>query len=181
MTLINIITNALIETGHTTDAQQMEAWKEKFTVFVNDGMRDIADTLQLRRTDEIEAINGCFKTADLSDSCVKVVEVSDLSGASVPFNEGTCSTEVYIGRDGTVQVEYRYIPDEVKNDTDQPNIPEHLHPLLVTYVVYREHMTADPNMQRRASAFLQQYEMGKRKAKRNLGEIDTYNIYNVRW
>lgn len=180
MTLVNIITQALTELGRTTDAQQMEAWKDKFTVFVNDGMRDIAEYLELRKTDTVTAAAGKISVSDLSDACVKVVSVTQ-NGSEIPFNMGNTSNEIEVPGEGVMQVEYRYIPHDLRNNTDKPGIPEHLHHLLVSYVVYREHMTADPTMQRRSNAFYQMYETGKRQAKKNLGEADTYSIYNVGW
>lgn len=180
MTLVNIITQALIELGRTTDAQQMEAWKQKFTVFANDGMRDLAEYLELRKTDTVTAGDGRISVSDLSNACVKVVGVTQ-NGADIPFNMGRTSNEIEVSGSGEMQVEYRYIPNDIKNNTDQPGIPVHLHPLLVSYIVYREHLTADPTMQRRANAFYQIYESGKRQARKTLGEADIYSIYNVGW
>ena len=180
MTLVNIITQALTELGRTTDAHQMESWKDKFTVFVNDGMRDIAEYLELRKTDTVTAAAGKISVSDLSDACVKVVSVTQ-DGAEIPFNMGSTSDEIEVPVEGKMQVEYRYIPKYMRNNTDKPGIPEHLHHLLVSYVVYREHMTADPTMQRRSNAFYQMYETGKRQAKKTLGEDDTYSIHNVGW
>lgn len=180
MTLVNIITQALTELGRTTDAQQMESWKDKFTVFVNDGMRDIAEYLELRKTDTVTAAVGKISVSDLRDACVKVVSVTQ-NGSEIPFNMGSTSDEIEVPVEGEMQVEYRYIPKDLRNNTDKPGIPEHLHHLLVSYVVYREHMTADPTMQRRSNAFYQMYETGKRQAKKTLGEDDTYSIYNVGW
>lgn len=180
MTLVNIITQALTELGRTTDAQQMESWKDKFTVFVNDGMRDIAEYLELRKTDTVTAAAGKISVSDLSSACVKVVGVTQ-NGAEIPFRTGPASDRIEVSGDGEMEVEYRYIPNELKNNTDKPGIPEYLHPLLVSYVVYREHMTADPTMQRRANAFYQMYESGKLQARKTLGEADTYSIFNVGW
>ena len=180
MTLVNIISQALIEVGRTTDAQQMAAWKDKFTVFVNDGIRDLAEYLHLRMTDTVSAADGKIDIGDLSHSCVKVVAVRQ-NGSDVTFQTSGSSNAIEVTGNGEYEVEYRYIPKEVQNNSDQPAIPEHLHHLLVTYVVYREHMTASPTMQRRSDAFFQTYERGKRKARQYLGESDSYAITNVGW
>lgn len=180
MTLVNIITQALVELGMTTDAQQMDEWKQKFAMFANDGMRDLAEYLELRRTDTVTVPDGLFRVSGLEHTCLKVVGVTQ-NGASLPFHTGRTSDEILVDGTGEMQVEYRYVPNEIKNNTDQPGIPPYLHHLLVSYVVYREHLTADPTMQRRADAFFRMYETGKRKARKTLGEENTYQFLNVGW
>ncbi len=180
MTLVNIITRALIELGRGTDAQSTEAWRDKLLLFANDAVTDLAEYLELRRTDPVTAADGKFSVSDLSRPCLKVVSVMQ-NGRAVSFTQSGSSKEVAVSSNGELQVEYRYAPKEMANDIDSPDVPENLQGLIVSYVVYREHLTADPTMQRRADAFYQLYETGKRKARKTLGESDTYSIYNNGW
>lgn len=180
MTLANIIRRALIELGRGTDAQSTEAFREKLTLFANDAVQDLCEYLELRRTDEVEAKDGVFIVSDLPYGCLKVVDVRQ-NGNAITFTQGSNSEKIAVTADGNIEVEYRYAPQELKDDIDVPSIPEHLHRLIVSYVVHREHMTADPTMQRRSDAFYRLYEEGKRKARKNLGESDTFSFYNTGW
>ena len=180
MTLLDILTQAMTELNRTTDAQQMEAWRGKLVPYINAGMRDLAHYLQLRRTDTTEAVDGTILVSDLPHPCLKVVSVKQ-NGKDVLFNLGAFSDRIRVDGDGAMAVEYRYVPKDIKNDSDKPGIPEYLHPLLVTYTVYRDHLTDDPNMQRRAGGFQQIYETEKRELRKTLGERDTYNIINAGW
>ena len=180
MTLISIITDALATIGRSTNQQSMEAWRQKFTIFANDGSRDLAEYLQLRRTDTITATDGQIDVNDLPMQCVKVVKVSS-GGSELTFTTGPDSDHITVGANGEVQVEYRYIPKPMENDIDTPGIPEYLHHLIVPYVVFREHMTAEPKMQRRADLFYQTYDAGRIAARKTYGEYDTYKLINTGW
>ena len=180
MTLISIITDALATIGRSTDAQSMEAWKQKFTIFANDGARDLAQYLQLRRTDTITASDNQIDVNDLPNVCLKVLSVKQGS-SELSFVMGNSRETINVGVDGDVDVEYRYVPKDMADDIDQPGIPENLHHLIVPYVVFREHMTADPSTQRRSDLFWQVYDQGRHEAKKTYGEEDTYKIYNAGW
>lgn len=180
MTLLNIITRSLVELGRTTDEQSISAWREKLTIFANDGIDDLAEHIDARRTDKIEAENGAFLLSKLPRSCLKIVSVKK-NGSDIEFTLAANSKEVQVDAEGEIEVEYRFSPKELQNDTDVPDIPEHLHKLVVSYCVYREHMTADPTMQRRSDAFYRLYEEGKRKARKNRGETDAFALINTGW
>ena len=180
MTLETIIRRALIELGRGVDAQSTEAWSERFTMFANDAVQDLAEYLELRRTDTVEVEWTTLPLSLLERPCLKVLSVKK-AGTDVIFTQGASSEEIMVGTNGTLTVEYRYAPKEMANRIDEPDVPENLHPLIVSYAVYREHLTADPTMQRRADAFYQLYETGKRKARKTLGETDTYAFKNTGW
>ena len=180
MTLIEIITQALTVLNRSTDAQSMEDWKGKLTIFANDGTKDLANELQLTMTDTVTVEDRQIALNKLTHSCVKVVSVSQ-NGTELTFVLAPDSAHVSVPATGEVQVKYRYIPNAMADDIDTPGIPEHLHHLLVPYVVFREHMTADPTMQRRADIFFEMYDRGKREAKHTNGEYDTYRFRNTGW
>ena len=180
MTLISIITQALTTMGRSTDAQSMEAWKDKLTIFANDGAKDIAKFLQLRQTETIAAEDQQIDINDLSNTCIKVCAVKQ-AGSDLDFNQGSDSDHINVGTEGDVAVEYRYLPPDMAEDIDEPGIPAYLHHLLIPYVVYREHMTADPTMQRRSDLFWQTYYQGLMDAKKNQGEVNTYQLKNTGW
>lgn len=181
MTLYDIVTQAMVSLGFETDAQSMEAWKDKLVMYLNDGAEDIAKYLNLRRTDtDVPVTNGILRLDDLSAQCVKIVDVRK-NGSSISFTTGPASDEITVGTEGNVDVEYRYVPPRISNDIDVPGIPIYLHSLLVPYIVYSQHITLDPTMQRRADAFYQIYSQGLRRARKNHGETDVYNFTNTGW
>lgn len=181
MTLYEIVTQAMVSLGFETDAQSMEAWKDKLVMYLNDGAEDIAKYLNLRKTDrDVPVTGGVLNLDDLSAQCVKIVNVKK-NGSEVSFETGASSNEINVGAEGTVDVEYRYVPPRISNDIDVPGIPEYLHSLLVPYVVYSQHITLDPTMQRRADAFYQIYASGLRRARKNHGESNVYNFKNTGW
>jgi len=180
MTLVDIITRSLIELNRGTDAQSMEEWRTKLTIFANDAVQELAEHMELRRTETVTAEDGKILVKSLQRPCIKVVDVRQ-NGGTIAFTQAENSYEVNVSSNGEMEVEYRYAPLEMANDNDEPDIPAYLQRLIVSYVVYREHMTADPTMQRRADPFFQLHEQGKRKARKTLGETDTYTIYNAGW
>lgn len=180
MTLVSIISQALVTMGRSTDAQSMEAWKDKLTIFANDGAKDMAEYLQLRETEPLTATDNQIDINDLTKTCIKICNVKQ-GDNELEFNQGKDSEHVDVGVDGEVTVEYRYLPPDMAEDIDEPGVPAYLHHLLVPYVVFREHMTADPSMQRRSDMFYQTYINGLQDAKKTHGETNTYKIKNAGW
>lgn len=177
MTLSEILSQTLTELNRTTDAQQVEAWRGRIVPYINEGMRDLARYLQLRRTDTVTATDKTINVSDLPHACIKVVSVTQDS-RDIGFRLSSFSDRISVDTDGEMQVEYRYIPTDIKNDTDVPGIPQALHRMLVTYAAYRENLANDP---RRADGYRQMYEIDKRFLRKTMGEEDTYNIINVGW
>lgn len=180
MTLVDIITRALSGLGRLSDAQSMSAWKQKMLIYANDCIADLAEYLDLKRTDTVTAADGEFKLSDLQRGCRKIVKV-EKDGKMLSVTESDDSKTIGVSEDGEIKVTYRYFPKEMEDDIDVPDIPEGLHRLIVTYVIYCEHRSLDPSMQGRATAFKNDYERGKMNARKKYGEGDTYNIYNWEW
>lgn len=181
MTLVDIITRALLGLGRLSDAQSMNAWKAKLLIYANDCVADLAEYLDLVRTDTVTAAGGEFKLNDLSRGCRKIVRVTQ-NGKELAATETRDSNTIGVNaNDGEIEVTYRYFPKEMEDDIDVPDLPVGLHRLIVPYVVYSEYRTLDPSMQGRANAFKTDYERGKMNARKKYGESDTYNIYNWEW
>lgn len=178
MTLVSIVTQALVALGMSTDAQTTEAWKDKLAMFANDGMRDLAQYIHIRKEEDVTAVGGRIRLSDLSATCVKVLTVKQ-DGSDMAFTFDPSSYYIHVAQDGAMTISYEYIPKDMVNDTDVPDLPEALHPLLIPYCCFSEHMTRDPNTQRRANMFYDKYDDGRRKFKRNMGESDTYTFINT--
>ena len=180
MTLIDIVTSALVQLGRTTDSQQQEQWRDKFAHIVNDGIVDMANALNLRRTDKVTVEDGEIDINKLPRRCRKIISVKK-NGSTVSFTRGSSTVKYKVGAEGEVDVEYRFIPQALSSDTDEPELPNALHGLLVTFVCAREFQTGDYNTQRRANMYYAAYAQGKNEARRHYGEPEAYSIDNVRW
>ena len=180
MTLNDIIVSALAQLDRGHDAQTMDIWRDKFTRFANDAVTDICTVYQPRRTDRISSIDGTFTTAMLSRGCRKVLGVKR-DGRKERFFDGD-SSEVIVteGGPGEIEVTYRCVPRELFSSTDEPDIPQWMHGLIVSYVVGRERAAGDVSLQRGGNIYFQMYEAGKASIRPNLGGADSQRIVN-RW
>jgi len=179
MTLLDIISSALTQMGNTNDAQVMHEWRDKLTQIANEGQADLAAALRLRRTDSIDlGDDGLLDIkSDLPYECLKVIRVLQ-NGREIPFGRGPSTYEIRVNASGTVEVEYRYLPKPMSNETDEPGIPERLHTLLVNYVLGKDITTNDITTQSRSQQFYELYERGKAKAQKEYGEPEFYGIVN---
>lgn len=187
MTLLEIISSALEQQGKTSDAQVVQEWRDKFTQLANEGLIDLAGALRLRRTDTVNIEDGILDIMDgitdvndeaqRKNTCLKILRITQ-NGRPVRFGRGPSTYEIRVDATGPVEVEYRYLPAQMSNDTDEPGIPERLHPMLVNYVLGKDVTTNDITTQQRASAFFQLYESGKLQAQRMYGEPEFYGIQN---
>lgn len=187
MTLMEIISSALEQQGKTSDAQVVHEWRDKFTQLANEGLIDLAGALKLRRTDIVtippngilNIENGIPDTENPTKyhACLKLVGIRQGS-RFVRYGRGPSTYEIRVGTTGPVEVEYRYLPAQLSNETDVPGIPERLHPLLVDYVLAKDISTNDITTQQRASTFYQLYQEGKLQAQRMYGEPEFYGIRN---
>lgn len=180
MTLSDIIVSALAQLDRGHDSQSMNVWRDRMTRFANEAVGDLAHTLRLRRTDSAEVSGGVLDISTLSRPCVKLIGVWR-ENKPLPAAMGPDGGHVRVAAgDGTVSVQYRYRPPDMTNPTDEPEVPEYCHGLIVTYVVARERATSDPSTQRGANVYFELYEAGKRALRPNLSEADASRFVN-RW
>jgi len=178
MTLNDIIVSALSQLDRGHDSQNIDLWRDRMTRFANEAVGDLAHTLQLRRSDPLNVVNGQLSTTDLPRHCVKVLSLWR-EGKRIPFIMGTQSGILRaLCPDGEVQVTYRYLPLDMTSPTDVPEVPEWCHGMIVTYVVARERVGGDPNTQRGANIYFQLYRDAKRSLRRDIGEADACRILN---
>lgn len=180
MTLMQIITSALREMGYEPDAQNIETFRRKFTLFANEGLNELSRAMELRRTDTLTITDGEISIEELPYNCVKIIEVAQ-NGTSLDFYRGSSTTHIKVSTTGDVQVEYRYVARPLSSDTDVPGIPESLHNLLVIYICAREYSTANVDTQDRSKIYYSMYMKGKAAAQQDYGEVETYTIKNKGW
>ena len=162
MTLNDIITAALLQLDRGHDPVTLERWRNKLTRFVNDGVQDLACAFKPTRREEARLDGSMLDTATLERPCLKVVAVLDgESGVALRHTPEDASGVMSVRAVGTATVVYQYLPREVNQPGDVPELPETLHPLIVLYAVARERMSGDVSTQGGANAYLQLYEAGK--------------------
>ena len=179
MTLKELLTGALLQLERNTDAQTLEAWRDKLTRYLNDALIDLTSELQPRRTDELTLANGTLDLSGLPRAVIKVLALTR-GDTRLPFYYGA-STEllrVPAVTDGEVQVTYRYMPTLLKVDTDVPELPEWSHGAMVGYAVGRERASGDAGSIASARACFELYNAAKRMMRAHRGELDAYAIEN---
>lgn len=180
MTLKELLTGALLQLDRGTDAQTLEAWRDKLTRYVNDAMVDLSAELQPRRTDTLTVDNGALDLAQLPRAAVKVLAL-DVNHARQPFYYGTGTDNLRVPTipNGTsVSVLYRYMPNALLYDTDVPELPSWCHGALISYAVGRERASGDGMSMQAARACFELYNAAKRVMRSHRGESDAYTILN---
>lgn len=174
-----LLTGALLQLDRNTDADTMELWRDKLTRYINDALIDLAGVLRPRRTDPVEIRNGQLDTNDLPRVCVKILSLSR-DGIRLPFYYGAGTGIVYVpaAADGAAELTYRYLPPELRTDTDVPELPEQWHGALIAYVVGRERASGDAMSVDAARACFELYNAAKRNLHGDCGELDAYRIEN---
>ncbi len=179
MTLKELLTGALLQLDRATDAQTLEAWRDKLTRYLNDAMIDLTSELQPRRTDPLTLVSGALELSALPRDVVKVIALSR-GNTRLPFYYGlsTAQLRVPATEDGEIQVTYRYMPEPLKVDTDTPDLPQWCHGALVSYAVGRERASGDSASLNAARACFELYNAAKRMMRAHRGEQDAYAIEN---
>ena len=175
MTLQELLTGVLRQLDRGTDAQTVEAWRDKLTVYINDAIVDLANEFQPRRTDPVTVADGRIDLAALPRPCVKVTALT-IGEQRWPFYYGTGCSELRVpgAADGPATLCYRYVPPRLSADTDVPELPEWSHSLLVLYAAGRERAAGDGASLAAARACFELYNAAKRGIRAHKGEADAY-------
>lgn len=177
MTLNDIIVSALAQLDRAHDMQTVEVYRTRLAAFANDAQNDLALTLALKRTDEVEPVDGVAELSALSRSCLRVEYVEQL-GKRVPFRMGDSPDRLFLPYNERARITYRFAPKELRSATDISELPEAVHPLIVSYVVGRERMGGDVSTQGGGNIYLSMYNAAKAKLRGSLNCGDPYTITN---
>ncbi len=177
MTLMEIRSAVLKQQGKSTDAQVVQENRDRLTAIINEGLIDFTQDLNLRTTETVDIGEERILdiAEDLSQECTKLIGITQ-GGKAVTYGRGPSTQQVKVEASGEIDVEYRYVPAQLTNDTDVPGIPERLHPALVNYALAKDNTTNDITAQQRAGQFYQLYEAAKLRARRMYGEPEYYRI-----
>lgn len=154
MTLNEIMVSALQRLHYGSDTQTVETYRDAFADYANRAIRMIALRFKQNRKETVElSADGTFNVTSLARECLRITEVR-AADSSVDYwqdvpgsGEFSCDTEA-----GSVDVIYRFVPKPLENTIDVPELPGHLHDMIVHYVVACERCGGDPDTQDTASA-----------------------------
>lgn len=180
MTLNDITVGALdrLDRGH--DAQTLEMWRDKLTMFANDALTDLAHAIKPVRTEKaLILLDGTVDANAFERDCIGIVSIT-ADGRDVPFVECGTSGVFKVKAEGSVAVTYAYVPKRLSSPSDVPELPERFHPLIVIYVVARERMSGDISTQKGFAAHMRLYETMKAEMLKKSGSADAYGFIN-RW
>ncbi|MBQ1820318.1 MAG: hypothetical protein II117_01815 [Clostridia bacterium] len=181
MTAAELIQSALAELDHPADTAALPLWKEKLLRFANEAINDLFETFRPWRRDPLPIVNGSIDLTALPHAVNKLLGV-ERCGMRIPFFFGADTNTLRVPGvpDGTMTVVYRYAPEPLIEDDDEPALPAACHPLIVLYMTGRFSMHNDAPGMNHASAALSLYETQKRRLKLEFDEPTDYRITN-RW
>ena len=180
MTLKELLTGALLQLDRNTDSQTLELWRDKLTRYFNDAILDLTGEIRLRRTDPVSIAEGQIDTALLPRACLKVVSLQR-EGKRLPFYYGVGTGLLHVpgASDGPAELTYRYLPPELRADTDVPELPPWCHGALIAYVVGRERASGDAMSVNAARACFELYHAATRSSRsRSLSKIISSIVHN---
>ncbi len=181
MTAAQLIQSALDELEHAVETATSPMWREKLLRFANEAVADLYETFRPWRRDMLPLHNETLDLTALPHPVAKILGV-ERCGMRVPFCFSTDTSTVRVPgvQDGPMTVVYRYLPEPLVEDDDEPALPAACHPLIVLYMVARFCMTNDAQGMEHASAALSLYEARKRRFRLEFDEPTDYRITN-RW
>lgn len=184
MTYEEIVKQALAHLEYGTDQATLDTFGERFMIYANDAVREIAIGLKMDRVETVTLEDGCFSIGDLTKEPTKIVEVKKGCKA-FPFVRGDMLGDFkVIGcKDGdTVDVRYRYVPDNEAESNKEPEIPKIFHPIIYLYVVHCHQNTRATSSDYDRTKWLQQFNAQRRRLmKQAYGSLDTYAWKNRPW
>lgn len=177
MTLREMLVGTLLQLDQKTDEATISQWRDKLTRFINDAIVDLTSELQPRRTDVLLLESGNLDLSKLPRPIIKAISLAR-GGTRIPYYYGanTDSLRVPATTDGEILVTYRYMPFPLKNDNDEPELPEWSHGAIIGYAVGRERSAGDANSVSAARACFELYNAAKRMMRAHRRELDSYAI-----
>lgn len=181
MTLQELLTASLQQLDRGTDAQTLENWRDKLTRYLNDAVLDLSAMLKPRRTDNALLQDGKIDLSALPRRCVKVLTLTR-GARRFPFYYGAGTDLIHVPAvsDGEIAVCYRYLPEPMRADTDEPDLPEmfDVDGAIILYAVGRERAAGDAASIGAARGCFELYQLAKRNLFAHAGEAEAYRFEN---
>lgn len=182
MTLTDIITRALEQLRRGTDSQTINDYRSRYTQYANEAQQDLAKDFPIYRYETVNVEDNTIDLNSLERWCTKLISIRK-GAKDVAFDAADESGIISVSENGDIRICYRYLPKPLDNLTDVPDLPEHLHQCIVTYVVARDITEGDASTQGGASVYFELYRDQKRRLMRGgYGTPMSYKLVNMeRW
>lgn len=183
MNVETILKESMALIGLPDDEETYKLWRTRLLHWCNEGLMDLGLTLRpWAREPMVIFGKGNLYTDGMSYQCVKVLAI-EKGERHMDFYYGLSPQNLVIP--GTeegdmVDVVYRYMPRDLEEDWEEPELPEGCHRLLVLYIVAREKCQLDAGACTVGSYSLALYEKMKKNWIRNQPppwENQFYNMY----
>lgn len=183
MELLTILQKSMALIGLPEDEETLELWRPRLLHWCNEGLMDLSLSLRpwYKETVQVYA-GGKVYTDALAYRCVKVLGI-EREGRRLTFYYDLSPQELLVpeAKEGEmVDLVYRYMPQDLEEDEDVPELPESCHGMLVSYIVAREKSQLDAgahNVGRYSMALYEKQKQGWLKNQPSPWENQFYNMY----
>ncbi len=150
-----LIKLTLSNINEDTDDTTVNEYREKVLQAVNQGYCEvIRSRYRPAATEEMPLTGGKFSLGSLLKKCMRVDTVTSLQGVPLFYTINAETVVTVLTDEPTVQVTYRYMPEPLAQDTDEPEMPMDQHACLADYAAYRMLGTGSRARQLRGDFFL---------------------------
>ena len=148
MTLTEIISTTLSRLGRNSGSTSK--YEETFKLYANDAIRQIAEKFKACRSESVDLVDGEFDLSDLSHEAFSIVKVLDTEGNQLTFElveDGAGEmTKISVDTEETsVNVVYQFVPKQLVNSQDKPEIPDRYQHMIVYWIAACERSNGDPD------------------------------------
>ena len=180
MTTQKLMEMTLRKLDRPTDSDTVALYRERLLGYLNEALLDLTVELRPWRRDTLTVTGGQADLSGLPRACLKVL-AARVDGARRLFYYGsTRGTLLFPGMgDGTVELTYRYQPALLREQTDEPQLPEGFQGMMAEYAAARERSRFDAASQNAARMDLTLYRELKGKLKRGYPAPDLSRIYRI--
>ena len=180
MTTQNLMKMTLRRLDRPTDDDTVALYKDRLLGYLNEAILDLTGAFRPWRRDTLTVTNGQAELSTLPRSCLKVLAARVDDERRLFYYGSTRGTLLFPGMgDGTVEITYRYQPALLAELTDEPQLPEALQELMVTYAAARERSRFDAASQNAARLDLTLYREMKDQLRRGYPAPDLSRIYHI--
>ncbi|MDP2891589.1 MAG: hypothetical protein Q8O09_00430 [Bacillota bacterium] len=158
MNVSELILLTLAHLNEDNDEATQSEYREKLLAHFNQAYMEIMRCKhRLATSGEVTLADGKFALSSLSKKCIKIDRVETLSGAPLFFSVNAEGVATVLSDEEKVCVYYRYLPDALVENGDEPLFPEDQHACLADWATYRVLGTGSRARQLRGDLFYANY------------------------
>lgn len=158
MNALELVKRTLSNMNEDTDDTTVSEYREKALQAINQGYSEvIRSRYRPAITEKVPLKGGKFSLEALNCKCLRVDAMASMQGVPLFYTINAESVATVLTDETSVQVSYRYIPEPLSQDTDEPQFPQDQHACLADYAAYRLKGTGSRARQLRGDFFLTAY------------------------